>query len=202
MIPYSWDEEPIYPDIRWHTGDPETDPWEWRMRVLEQHEDIAYSKLFFKKSGYITREWYPYFLAVRRRGASFEEQYRDGTITHSAKLIYKVLEGGGEIPVHVIRQLAGFTGADKSRFDSAITELQMKMFITMCGRQRKISSDGEEYGWSSTVFCTTEKFFGSEIFAAAAELDADDAADTITRRVFELNPSADLRRMKKFIYGY
>lgn len=44
--------------IRWHTEDPETDPWEWRMRVLEERDDIAYGKLFFKKGGFITREWY------------------------------------------------------------------------------------------------------------------------------------------------
>lgn len=51
--------------IKWHTGDGDTDPWEWRMRVLEEKEDIAYAKLFFKKSGYITKEWYPYFLSIR-----------------------------------------------------------------------------------------------------------------------------------------
>ncbi len=52
--------------IAWHTEDPETDPWEWRIRVLDEYTDIAYGKLFFRKSGYITKEWYPYFLAVRR----------------------------------------------------------------------------------------------------------------------------------------
>ena len=53
--------------IHWHTGDPETDPWEWRMRVLYERDDIAYSKVFFRKAGYITREWYPYFLVARRK---------------------------------------------------------------------------------------------------------------------------------------
>ena len=31
--------------------DPETDPWEWRIRVLDERDDIAYAKLFYKKSG-------------------------------------------------------------------------------------------------------------------------------------------------------
>ena len=47
--------------IAWHTEDPETDPWEWRIRVLDEYTDIAYGKLFFRKSGYITKEWYPIF---------------------------------------------------------------------------------------------------------------------------------------------
>lgn len=67
LISWSWDENPPYDTpVRWHTGDPETDPWEWRIRVLDERNDIAYAKLFFNKSGYITKEWYPYFLAVRR----------------------------------------------------------------------------------------------------------------------------------------
>ena len=47
------------------------------MRVLEEREDIAYSKVFFRTSGYITREWYPYFYAVRRKGESFQEAAKE-----------------------------------------------------------------------------------------------------------------------------
>lgn len=35
VIPFGWEEQQsIDSPIKWHTGDPETDPWEWRMRVL------------------------------------------------------------------------------------------------------------------------------------------------------------------------
>ena len=72
IIPWNWNEEPPYEtSVRWHTGDAETDPWEWRIRVLDERNDIAYSKLFFKKSGFITKKWYPFFLAVRRAGMDF-----------------------------------------------------------------------------------------------------------------------------------
>ena len=54
------------------------------MRVLEERTDIAYSKVFFKTSGFITREWYPYFYAVRRNGESFEEVYRDAIAMYEA----------------------------------------------------------------------------------------------------------------------
>ena len=37
VIPSSWGEAaPYETPVRWHTGDPETDPWEWRMRVLNE----------------------------------------------------------------------------------------------------------------------------------------------------------------------
>ena len=31
-------------NVAWHTGEPETDPWEWRIRVLNECSDIAYGK--------------------------------------------------------------------------------------------------------------------------------------------------------------
>ncbi|MEG2251980.1 MAG: hypothetical protein RSC98_02970, partial [Clostridia bacterium] len=59
VIPYGWEEQQLVDSpIKWHTGDPETDPWEWRMRVLEERTDIAYAKVFFRTSGYITSQWY------------------------------------------------------------------------------------------------------------------------------------------------
>ena len=57
LIPWSWDQQPPYETpVRWHTGLVETDPWEWRMRVLDERRDIAYGKVFFKKSGFITKQ--------------------------------------------------------------------------------------------------------------------------------------------------
>ena len=60
------------------------------MRVLEERDDIVYAKLFFRTSGFITKEWYPYFYAVRRQGETFEEAYENGTISQMAKRIYEI----------------------------------------------------------------------------------------------------------------
>ena len=65
LIDYDWmNQDMLDTPVKWHCGDPEVDPWEWRMRVLEERTDIAYSKVFFKTSGFITRDWYPCFYAV------------------------------------------------------------------------------------------------------------------------------------------
>lgn len=202
VVPWSWNEAPPYETpVRWHTGDPETDPWEWRMRVLDERDDIAYAKLFFNKSGYITKEWYPYFLAVRRGGRSLLDEYEAGNISYFAKRIYDIIAENEVIPLHAIKQIGGFSKEDSSRFDKALVELQMKMFVTMCGRQQKISKRGEEYGWSSTVFCTVEKFFGEEVMKQADEIDEQEAIDKITEQIYRLNPAANPRKIKKFIKG-
>jgi hypothetical protein len=103
--------------------------------------------------------------------------------------------------VEAIKKLAGFTKEDKSGFDRALTELQMKMFLTMCGRQQKISQKGEEYGWSSTVFCITDQFFGDGVFEKAAEISKEEAVALITAQVLKLNPLANEKKIRKFILG-
>jgi len=202
IISWNWTEPP--PDespICWHTGDIETDPWEWRTRVLNERKDIAYSKVFFKKTGFITKKWYPYFLAARRGGISFEEAYEDGTISHFAKRIYEIVTDNERLPVDVIKKLAGFTREDKSGFDRALVELQMKMFLTMCGAQQKLSKTGEEYGWSSTVFCSVEKFFGEAVMEETENLNREEAVDAIRAQILKINPSAQEKKIAKFIKG-
>jgi hypothetical protein len=202
LIPWSWEETPPYDTpVRWHTGEPETDPWEWRMRVLDDRNDISYGKVFFKKSGFITKAWASYFLAARRGKETFDRAYDDGTLSHAAKRIYKVVLEYGTLPLHAIKQLASFSAEEKSRFDSALTELQMRMFLTMCGRQQKLSQKGEEYGWYSTVFCTTEQFWGEEIFSQAAKIVKDDAIKAISEQVLMLNSNAEAKKINKFILG-
>ena len=63
LIDYDWtNQDMLDTPVKWHCGDPEVDPWEWRMRVLEERRDIAYSKVFFKTSGFIHKGLVSLFL--------------------------------------------------------------------------------------------------------------------------------------------
>lgn len=202
LIPYSWDkQEVIDSPVKWHTGYPETDPWEWRIRVLDERGDIAYSKLFFNSGGYITKEWYPYFYAVRRGRKTLDGEYADGRISVFEKRIYSVIRDMGNAPVHEIKRLGGFSKEDKSRFDRALTSLQMKMYITMCGNVNKLNKAGEAYGWSSTAFCTAESFWGRKFTEAASDIEPESAEDRIRERILQLNPFATEKNIMKFIRG-
>lgn len=198
VVPFDWTEQPAGTPVRWHTGDPETDPWEWRMRVLEERSDIAYAKVFFRSSGYITEEWYPYFLAVRRQGMSFEEAWEEGRVSELSWRIYNAVQENGRVPMHEIKRLAGLRDETSAHIEKAMTDLQMGMFLTICGRQQKRNAYGELYGWSSTVFCTPEEFWHREFDDLP---DCDQAIQKICARVSQLNPSAQERRIRKFIYG-
>ena len=202
IVDYGWPDAPPGSPIVWHTGDKETDPWEWRIRVLNERDDIAYAKCFFRKSGYITQEFYPYFLALRRGARGFEGEYADGLASQGAKRIYDAVKEHGALPLHEIKTLGGFGRNEKSKFDSALTELQMRLHVTICGTRRRMNDKGEEYGWETTMFCTAERFWeDTDVFARAAKIDEAGAYAAIRERVLELNPGADEKRIRRFAYG-
>ena len=203
VVPFSWEEQPYITDspIRWHTEDPETDPWEWRMRLLEEGRGIAYAKLFFRIGGYITKEWYPYFLAIRRGSMDFEDMYAEGTLSHNAKRVYEAARSLPRVLLPELKSMAAFGREESSAFEQALTELQMGMFLTICGQRRRRNKYGEEYGWHCTEFCTVEQFWGEDMLLTAGELDPAEAEARITARVLELNPEAKKAAIRRFIRG-
>ena len=202
LLPWSWDEVPPYESpVRWHTGDTEADPWQWRIRVLTENKSISYGKVFFKKAGFITREWAPYFIAARRNRKTFAQAYADGTMSQYAKRIYEAIEEAGDLAAHELKEIIGVSKDDKAAFERALVELQMKMYITICGERQKISAKGEAYSWPSSTFCTVESFWGEDVCAKAAATDPTAAAEAITERVYELNPNADAKKVQKLIRG-
>ena len=196
IVDYDWRTCPTDSPIVWHTGDPETDPWEWRMRVLEERDDIAYGKVFFGTSGYITKEWYPLFLRVRRQGMVFDEWYDEGKASQLEKQIYEAISENGQVALHDLKRMCGITKETASKFDRALTNLQKSLFITMCGRTQKLNKFGEAYGWNSTVFCTVEEFWGEDL---SADISADEAYERIREQILKLNPQAEEKAIKKFI---
>lgn len=196
IIPFDWKETISGCPVKWHTGDPDTDPWEWRMRVLEERNDIAYGKVFLGASGYITKEWYPYFLVVRRQGLVFDEWYDEGKASQLEKNIYEVISENGKVALHDLKKLCGITKETTSKFDRALTNLQKNLFITMCGRTQKLNKIGEPYGWNSTVFCTVEEFWGEDLLI---DISVEEAYQKLHDRILELNPEAEEKVIKKFI---
>ena len=201
LIDFDWRQEIPGSPVKWHTGDRETDPWEWRMRVLEEKSDVAYAKVFFRASGYITKEWYPYFLAVRRKGKDFSKMYRDGELSRPAVRIYEAILERGALSVPELKAEGGFSKGENAAFEKALVDLQMKLLITMCGRTRKVNKRGEEYGWNSTAFTTAGDFWGGKLEKNALEISPAQAEEKIAEQVYLLNPAAEEKTVKKFIRG-
>lgn len=186
-------------NVVWHTGSKETDPWEWRMRGITECDDLLYGKLFFNKGGWITKEWLPYFMAIRKEHKSFEEIYNHGLISNTAKKIYDLICDTPDLSLQEIKAILKCDKSQKSEFETALTMLQMKMFITISGEKYKLSKEGKQYGWPVTTFCRIEDFFEDEIFDLSCEIGHQEAVDRITEQILVLNPKADLKAIRKFI---
>ena len=199
---YGWNTQPEDYPVQWFSGDPDRDPWHWRERVLTEQAGIAYGKFFFKKHGFITREWFPHFLAARRQGRDFDEAYADGLFSREAKRVYDCLRENGALAVHEIKPMAGFGREGKSAFERALAELQTGLYITVSGHAQKVSRAGERYGWASDVYCLVEEFWPADVFELAEQLEPEEAAEKIEAQVYVINPGAQAKQVRKFIYGY
>ena len=193
------------PGIEWHTGDAETDPWAWRMRVLAEREDVAYGKVFLRKSGYITREWYAAFVCVRGTGSLFDAYYA-GEVSAEAKRIYEVVAENGDVPLDLLKEECGFGKEKKAAFDRGLVELQMRLWVTISGQAQKVNQEGKPYGWPATVFSTSEAFFGREVWEEAKAMRWEEAYGRIEgqiRRYAGEEGFAALgeRAVRKFIVG-
>lgn len=180
----------------WHTG-LETDPWVWRIRIVDERR-AAYAKLFQGKLGFVSLEWYPVFLAARRRGEDVESVYRDGLLGHAAKRIYLLFDENPDLATHEIKALAGFGRDSKSEYESGIVELQMSMFVTVQGMTRMTSRRGEPHSWPATSFTTVERWAGPEMIEQSLRMDPEGARDRIIERVAEIVPGIDPGKAARF----
>ena len=198
----SWDEEPAPGSpIRWFTGDADTDPWEWRVRVLEERTDVAYGKLFFGVSGYIHAGWYPYFYAARRAGESMEEAYERGSVSRLEKEIYGAVEAMDVVQVHALRMRVCPGKGQSAAFERALAGLQARLFVTPAGFWQKVSKDGVPYGWNGTAYTTVERFWQARGLDLADAPNPEEAAQAIRGQVLRLNPAAREKTIQKFILG-
>ncbi|MDT8717670.1 hypothetical protein IAI10_13440 [Clostridium sp. 19966] len=182
-----------------HTGNNETDPWKWRIRGVTECDDLLYGKFFFNKGGWITKEWLPYFMAVRRGKKSFDELYYEGLVNNTAKKVYDLISDTPNLSLQEIKIMGNFDKNQKYEFESALNTLQMKMFITISGEKFKLSKEGKPYGWPVTTFSKIEDFWGEGILDLSCTLKAEEAVDKIKTQILALNPDAESKLINKFI---
>lgn len=183
--------------IEYHTGDNNLDPWRWRIRGITESDDLLYGKVFFKKAGWITRDWLPDFVAVRRKGLTFDELYDDGLMTQMDKQVFDLIKSRVNISLNEINTELG--KENKKEISKAIVNLQMMLLIAISGETYKISSKGEPYGWPVTVFSTLEEKFGDEVTEKARSIESDEAYEKIQHHILSLNLNATNKKIKAFI---
>ncbi len=189
--------EELTQDQAWWSDDPEHDPWAWRSRIATDGT-IAYAKFFNGKAGFISRRWYPLFAAYRRSGMTFQQHRDAGRMSHSASLIMEFLDSGDSCSTSELKGRASISKHKQAGFERAITQLQMRTYITVRGFECKRSAAGKTYGWPVGIYSLSECLFQQEIDKSAA-FEPAKAKGIIESHLLELIPAATSAQVANLI---
>lgn len=176
---------------------PVVDPWKWRMRVLEERDDIAYAKVFFKTSGFITKEWYPLSTPSADRARPAGWIWRRQDQPHVKENLWHRFRGAS----HSMRSRRWGTFTKRTR--TALTELwsnyRWACTSPMIGHRQKRNRFGREYGRNSTVFTNVKNSGQSEDIPYRDWWT--ECYEKICQQILWLNPAANEKTIRKFITG-
>ncbi|WNS46129.1 hypothetical protein [Paenibacillus sp. MMS20-IR301] len=190
--------EECTPPGYWFVKDVEG-PWEWRERIAEEGE-IAYAKLFHKKAGFISREWYPDFANYRRDGYDFDARYDDGLASMASKMIMDVLlEHTEGLLSSELKVKAGFIKEAAKGFDTALTTLQMQTYVTASRFEYKQDKSGRPYGWGVGRYAVSENVFGTEWVTSRYSEQPAESKARIAEHAAKLFPAAGMKLIEKVI---
>lgn len=173
-------------------------PWEWRME-LARRGVVAYGKLFAKKAGLVSREWYPDLANYRRNGYDFDARYEDGLASHKEKRVMDLLLREGPTLSKDLKRLAGFGGNGLKGFDTAITSLQMQTYVTVHSFEYARDKYGRPYGWGVARYAVTENVLGSDVTQGAYSRDPEESKSRIIQQLRLLCPEASDDDLEKLI---
>ncbi len=183
----------------WWTGDPATDPWEWREAIAASHA-VAYGKFFDGRAGFISPAWLPRFANARRNGWDFDGKWQSGAASRRERSVMAFFvdpESDGEpaftgaaIPSTELRVRAGFGKGGEKNYPGILTGLQMQLYLVIGGFKRRESKKGREYGMPVSVIMAPESLWGYDLMSAAYGEDPAESWAGICARVRELYPGA------------
>lgn len=173
-------------------------PWEWRME-LARRGVVAYGKLFAKKAGLVSREWYPDLANYRRDGYDFDARYEDGLASHKEKRVMDVLLREGPTLSKDLKRLAGFGSGGLKGFDTVITNLQMQTYVTVHSFEYAHDKYGRPYGWGVARYAVTEDVLGSDVTQGAYNRDPEESKARIIQHLGIFCPEAFDDDLEKLI---
>ncbi len=173
-------------------------PWEWKGEIAARRK-VAYAKLFDKKAGYLSREWYPDFANYRRGGVDFDDRYEEGLASRKDKELMDILRKKGSCQSVELRRLCNYGKGGNTGFETVITRLQMQTYVTVQAFEYKLDRFGQPYGWGIARYAASEDWLGEETVKAACEIDPEESKEYIIRHLRSLLPHAAEQQIEKLI---
>ncbi len=187
----------------WWTGDPVSDPWEWRIQ-LSSRESLAYGKFFDRKAGYAAADWFPRLANLRRNGYDFDALWDDGLAPHRWKKLMDALspdaEGcGQQLFSNALKEQAGFGKGGEKNFEGVLTDLQMRTYLILGDFRQRLNRSGRPYGWHLALVETPETKWGYDFVTAAYSETPAASLERILELLCSNYPNASRERLQKLL---
>lgn len=172
--------------------------WEWKGPVIRRSGG-AYGKFFKGKAAFISREWFPDFANYRRDGYDFDAAYDDGLASFKEKKIYDTLAEAGDLLSKELRRRSAFAGQAKTGYDTTLTRLQMRGYITTTDFEYALDSKGNPYGWGIARYATPESHFGEDFTGRVYSRTPEESARRILDHLEKLLPQATPAQLRAIL---
>ena len=178
--------EELTPEEYWFKEDT-VGPWQWRQTIASER-NIAYAKLFNGKYGFVSMDVYPHLANFRRDGYDFDARLEDGLVRDAERRLYELIDGGLHLSSSLRKAFSG------KGFESALTALQMRTYVTCSGFEQRLTKNGKPYGWEVSRYETSEAVFG-DLCSAAYETDPQDSHEILINRLLPYMDRASAEKL-------
>jgi len=180
----------------WHSGEPETDPWDWKDR-LAASRDGAYVRVLDGRATLMDRAWIPVFWAAFRQEWPLEERYEAGLADRMTLRMHGLFEQRPEWARHELTDALDIGAKQKAAFTRALVNLQREMAIVICGQTQRVAVNGMPMGWPSMAYMRTEAWALPEWRAQAEALTRAEARSLIRARIRHISPQCPVRTLDR-----
>lgn len=198
----------------------EDGPWEWKGPVIG-NLNCAYGKLFQKKAGFVSMEWFPELVNYRRSIYNLKTQPKQGM----ERTIYNTVKEHESLLSKEIKALCGFKKKPTKRntnpfdswesealkdllnstkpkgegFETLITRLQMGTWLVVADFEYLYNKEGEPYGWGIARYTTPEALYGEDAINASSHRSPEESKQRLTAYLSQLLPQATHTQILKII---
>ena len=168
----------LTPGSNWHTGDPDTDPWQWKDRASSDRH-LAYGCILNGHKGFIAERCYSAFFTVYHPHEPMPVRWTEGLIDQTTWLLWNQFEKYGALSTFEVHKLIAGESRQTSRINSRLEALQASFYITGAGNTRKISRAGQEYSWPAMRYQRVEDWAPETWLSDAPGLRSKEAWEII-----------------------
>ncbi len=188
------------PENLWHTG-LDTDPWRWKDCAAEEKR-LAYGCILGGHKGFVSQRMYSTFFAAYHPSLAMLERWEAGNIKQRTWQVWQLFEENGTLNISQIRQSLGVSRKEgASAVDHAIQQLQKEFYITLDGNDRKISAQGEFYGWPVNRYRRVMDWAPAGWLDNAGEWSPAEAREMILNAGLAMSEGVNLQDLAKKLFS-